>query len=159
MKYLILLIAFLAACGPTYDPIPPDQVSIDPSFSSGQRTAIRDTLDAWCGAVGWCPEEVDWSIDLSRGRFINDFKFSKLGRENNVFAVNQWDHIHFNPNHANFNDLTEFWIVSAHEEGHWGIGEQHLTTGIMVEERDAGTLPMEIDRAAVKAWQTVQQAL
>lgn len=156
MRYLILLIAFLAACGPTYDPIPPDQVSIDPSFSSGQRTAIRDTLDAWCGAVGWCPEEVDWSVDIDRGRFIRDSDFEYRGEENNVFGVNDYDSVHLNGSHPEFNNLDEFWIVSAHEAGHWGIGSHHTATGIMAWYHDPGEVDAEIDREAVRAWRDEQ---
>ena len=158
-RYFSLLL-LLPACEPWFNTTPPDQISIDPSFTNLQKETIHDVLDNYCMAVNWCPEEVGWLEPIERGRFIVDtYDFSRFGYDRLVAALNTWEYIYYDPNHWAFNDDRAFWLITAHEIGHWGTGIGHLAEHSIMEApmKNMDTRPLELDCVTVETWKSIHE--
>lgn len=151
MKALMIIAALiLVACGRT----PPEAISFDPELSQAQVEIARDAVDAWCDAVGWCPQESTWT---DSGRFIvvghiDQGAASRKcppGAKCEVSAQNTGGNVDIlRGNQADEGD--RFWILVAHEIGHYCV-EGHTKTGLMSAVHDSGE-PLTIDPVAAQAW-------
>lgn len=148
----LMLSATLLACG--REP-PPDFLSIDSAFSEAEAETIRSAADAWCDAVGWCPEEVIWA-DRGRITLVDDLPSTNEavracppGATCTVSA--RWlsgGNILIARNRLYPDDLGWLWTYTAHEMGHHC--SDHLDTGLMSTLAFASA--NTIDDAAIKSW-------
>lgn len=145
----------LVACGA---PEPPRYVSIDIEFSVAERETIRATIDDWCGAVGWCPEErVGWT---ERGRFLlvddlpeTDFteRVCPPTATCKTSGHNDGDNVVIARNRPRADSLDALWMVAAHEIGHYCLPGKHTDNGLMAAAHVPADV-LEVDAEAVSAW-------
>lgn len=153
---LFLLLSMVYGCAPSVDP--PETFSIDSDFSPAEAAVIRDAVDAWCEAVGWCPEETDDAE--ARGRYVRSFVTGKEpGPGKNCPGYNDtWRVVIADQRGAWGGNLDMLWEIAAHETGHWcavagtGVdGMGHTESGLMAAEQREPVLT--IDYRAIRAWQ------
>lgn len=109
-------------------------------------------MQAWCDKVGWCPEEVDETIDgsfvLAYGSLhpqVDETIDGEVSGRNSGHG-----YIQVRADGRARGQLDYLWIVAAHELGHYCT--DHLSTGLMAAEHTVGADPLEIDDAAAEAW-------
>jgi hypothetical protein len=147
MKRVLLIL--LAACAP--ETTPPETFSIDADFPEPVAETIRDAVDAWCDAVGWCPEET--SDTTARGRFVFSEATVKASDQGDVAGFNDGWRIVLIPGERS---LDMVWSNVAHEIGHWCSrqggtdGQGHTADGLLAAVQHEPH--MEIDPGAVRAW-------
>lgn len=143
------LAALLSACGAGE---PPAHYSIDPAFSESERATIEAAVEAWCPAVGQCPERVLWS---ERGRItlVDSLPLAPgacpPGEECRSAGENDGDNVHIAADRFGAGSLSALWVTIAHEWGHYCAG--HTATGLMAKAAEVDA-PAEIDALAIAAW-------
>lgn len=135
---------------------PPGTFSIGDGFSVEEKEVIRAATDAWCDKVGWCPEEVaatGWgNIELVFGGFqMQHPEDCPEGDTCSVDAHNGGERVQVWADSPRRGDLEYFWVIVAHELGHYCISE-HPDTGLMSPRHEPGSDPLSIDDVAARAW-------
>lgn len=141
MRFRFLLVFALFACG-----APPDVFSVDPDLGV-RAEVVRDAVDAWCVAVGYCPTEQTWAGDAPGSiRLVDAVPPGRNGRP--LVGKNLGDRIILDRGAAAETELDRLWVIIAHEIGHYCA--DHTKTGLMVDH-DIGQAP-EVDGVAAGAW-------
>lgn len=132
---------------------PPAYYSVDSEFSEAEAGVIDAAIADWCEAVGWCPEKALWS---ERGRFelVDDLPEGRLaacpeGRVCEVAGNNDGDVVRVARQRPAQDDLSAFWMVVAHEIGHFCT--EHTERGLMAAYHEVDDA-LEIDPESVRAW-------
>lgn len=153
MKHIIAIALALSAC----EPAPPSTVSIDMVFTLEQRAEIVAGLDAWCDAVGWCPEVVsdgegrihgtrDYSShNRTPGSAAFEFPHDRTGAGVNPGASEVLVDLQWADKYPEC-----FRVAVWHELGHFGI-EGHTRVGLMAAQPEC-VVPEAIDSVSVARW-------
>lgn len=156
MKTLLLIALLALGCSANQ---PPPTYSVGVGFDDAHAEVIRDVMAAWCSRVGYCPTEVastDWgNFSMVSGGFIPEDPGACKGEgegECKVDAHNQdGARVQMWEESPRIEDLDYFWVIMAHEVGHYCIGD-HTKTGLMRAQHQPGDDKMEIDDVAASAW-------
>jgi hypothetical protein len=152
MRHFVIALALLfVACAPQE---PPAYISIDPSFSEGERETILAAVDTWCERAGWCPELALWS---ERGRFelvdtleAHDMAACPEGRDCVVSGRNDGDRVRIARDRPLPEDMGVLFTIAAHEIGHFCT--EHTSSGLMAAFQQASEGALDVDDVAVAAW-------
>ena len=138
-------------------PEPPRYFSVDSDFGEGERETIHATVDAWCDAVGWCPEEALWS-DRGRVMLVDHLPHDEETRSAcpdgltcGVFGRNDGDVVRIARDRIEPDNMAVLFVITAHEIGHFCT--EHTTAGLMAAVQTHASEPV-IDAEAAEAWRS-----
>lgn len=151
MKRVVLaVLIFTVGCSRQ----PPDSIYIDQKFTAQETAVIKDAIDSWCVAVGWCP-----TIQVNAEALIrlvpkitghNDYLQEACPSVDcELIGWNDNPDIQISMRAAK--DLDRLWRVVAHEIGHYCA--DHTNQGLMYEAYEENA-PLIIDHEATRAWRS-----
>ncbi len=144
---IILFLILLFGCAGRE---PPPTLHISEDFSAAEAETIRSAFDAWCEAVGYCPDEAPGVY----GSIVTAYGLRKrpdMCEGCYVDADNTGVLIRILADAPARKDLGALWVRIAHEIGHY-CNTEHTETGLMAPVRPLRGEPMIIDAAAIALW-------